>query len=155
MTVSDLFLPRRAKAWPLVADQLGEIWWTGGHCGQGMGLWDSQTCLQISPAVSSSILPESWYLIIPYRVTGFTVFFPSQQSGFSMPLMVGYVMNKSTNPHAGIKGSVKDCGCTHMNTLMAGWWSLVEGWWGTNISHVFIFPLHHTTCITIFLHSYS
>lgn len=42
--------------------------------------------------------------------------FPSQQSGYSIPLMVGHVMNESTKPHRGIKGSVKDCGYTHEHT---------------------------------------
>lgn len=42
--------------------------------------------------------------------------FPSQQSGYSIPLMVAHVMNESTKPHRGIKGSVKDCGYIHEHT---------------------------------------
>lgn len=158
MTVSDLFLPLRAKAWPVVADQQGEIWWTGGHCGQGMGLWDSQACLQICPAVRGSILPKCWYLIIPYQVTGFTVPHPSQQSGYCMPLMVGYVINESMNPHTGIKGNVKDCGRTHMK--LEAWWkadeiATVQSVWGTNTGHSLILLLNHRLWVTIPLHSFS
>lgn len=89
--------------------------------------------------------------------------FLSQQSGYSMPLMVGYVMNESMNPHTGTKGSVKDCGCTHEHTagrLMKLGGRLMKRQQFSHcellIQAIFNSPFaSHTVCIIIPLHSFS